>query len=151
MSVAGVSEHEWRQVSASASQVDAIRINFERLMTAISQIATEAAKYVADLSVEVDLVASSAVIKSFAGVADARLAWRVKENSIEGVMVVTSARSDGIGLHDVLHVFVPAYGSPYLILENGEVVQLQQMQAVNFAYAVLMNVVRKQVDLSIRL
>jgi len=151
MSAFGVSENEWRKVSSSADEVGRIRNKYERLLAALKDIAITASPYISDLTVDIDVEAGSALIKSFAGVSSVRLAWRVEKDSLEGVMAVYAARSDGAGFHPILDVFIPSSGGAYLPLESGDAERSGPINVGNFAYTVLMNVVRKQVDLSAQL
>ena len=148
MSVNGVVEAEWRKVSSSQGVVRAIRSKYAEVLVGLEEVVSAAAQYVPELSVVVERGTGAAVVKSFAGESSVRLAWSVDGDRLAGVAVVTSDLGSGKVERTVLHVHLPAYDEPYINVDGGERVVYSLFRPGDFFYAVLMTIVRKQVDIS---
>ena len=149
MTVYGVAEAEWRKVSSSRDAVEKIQAKYSRLIQLMEKVAGQHAEYVPGLSLVIEQAANTATLKSFAGEANIRLGWDASGEDLAGVAVFTSRKHGVVEPTVVLKVHLPAWsGTAFMPLEGGNPVVMDSYRASDFAYAVLMNVVRKQVDLS---
>lgn len=149
MSFYGVAEAEWRKVSTSAGAVERIQAKYSRLLQLMAKNANEQAEHVPGLSLVVELSGNTATLTSFAGETHIRLGWDASGEEIAGVAVFTSRKHGAAEPTVILKVYFPAWaGTSFLPLEGGSPVVMDSYRAGDFAYEVLMNVVRKQVDLS---
>lgn len=149
MSVYGVADAEWRKVSNATDAVERINGKYSKLLQLLAQTTSEQAKYVPGLSLLVEQKGNTATLTSFAGETQIRLGWDASGEDLAGVAVFTSSKHGAIEPTVILRVYLPAWnGSAFLPLESGNPVLMDSYRPGDFAYEVLMNVVRKQVDLS---
>lgn len=146
MSTFAVPESDWRRVSNCASEVDGIRLRYAKFLKAMAEVVGTARVYVPDLAIEVDASQERAVVRSFAGECQVHLGWRVNGEELEGVAVF-SKKTDGPSFQPLLNVYLTERGGQHMTLASGEIYRLD-MRPGDFAYAALMNVVWKQVELS---
>lgn len=148
MSENGVTEQEWRKISNSVDEVDSIRRKYTKLLAGLVEVSNDSMHLVPEFSIAIDAVSETAVVKSFAGESCIRLAWSAHEECLCGVAIVTSPKRGGKGEHTVLHVQLPGRGDPYIDIDGGDQLMQASYQRGSFLYAILMTIVRKQVDLS---
>ncbi len=149
MSIYGVTGAEWRKVSNATDAVERIQAKYSRLLQLLAKTASEQAKYVPGLSLLVEQAGNTATLTSFAGETQIRLGWDASGEDMAGVAVFASRKHGSAEPTVILRVYLPAWnGSAFLPLEVGNPVLMDSYRPGDFAYEVLMNVVRKQVDLS---
>lgn len=149
MTGTGVTEKEWRKISDATEAVEMIHAKYAKLLELMKGVAVEQAKYVQGLL----LVAGDAdgvfVLKSFAGDSHIRLGWDASGEDLAGVAIFTSLKHGSPDPKVTLKVYLPWYSErAYLILDDGQRLSMNSIKADDFAYIVLMNAVRRQVDLS---
>ncbi|KAB0586171.1 hypothetical protein [Comamonas kerstersii] len=149
MSGFGVIENEWRKVSNCADSLETVQAKYRRLIDLMVKVAKEYATYVPGLSLVFDEKANTAELRSFAGVSSIRLGWDATGIDLAGVMIFSSMKSGANEPTVILKVYMPTYSSSArLPLEDGSEVTMDSFHPSNFAFTVLMNAIRKQVDLS---
>lgn len=148
MSANGVVEAEWRKVSNSQGYIRAIRSKYAEVLVGLEEVASVAAQYVPELCVISERGSGLALVKSFAGESSIRLAWSGNGDQLGGVAVVASSLGGGKVEHTILHVHMPAYDDPYINVDGGGRVAYSNFRPGDFFYAVLMTIVRKQIDIS---
>lgn len=149
MDTKGMVEDEWRKTSSCAEEVGRIKPKYSRLLQLIKKVAAEQELCVPELSMEVNHETAIAVIKTFAGQSSIRLGWDASGEELAGVAIVSSVKHADDAPTDILKVYMPAWSeNAYMRLENGERVKMDSNRTGEFAYIVLMSIVRKQVDLS---
>lgn len=149
MTVYGVAQAEWRKVSNVTDAVEKIQAKYSRLLQLLAKAASEQVEYVPGLSLLVEQKGNTATLTSFAGETHIRLGWDASGEDMAGVAVFTSRKQGAAEPAVILRVYLPAWtGSAFLPVEDGKPIVMDSYRPGDFAYEVLMNVVRKQVDLS---
>lgn len=149
MTGVGVREAEWRKVSNCAGALEAIRPKYTRLLKLMAGVVAEQVHCVPGLSFELNEAENTAVLKSFAGESSIRLGWDASGEDLAGVAVFSSVRHGFSEPVVLLKVRMPAWSeTTSLQVDGSEPVRMGSFGASDFAYTVLMNVVRKQVDIS---
>lgn len=147
MDIRGVPESEWRKVSDCTHEVDRVRNRYDSLLRLFENLAGRHNQYVPNLSFE--HAEGVAIIKSFAGESHLRLGWDASGDELKGVLIFTSVDSVTQFQVEILRATISYSGAVSLPLSNGENFQERNFHAMeNVAYALLMNLVRKQVDFS---
>ena len=147
-----VSEEDWSKIYSTADSVLEIQRKIARFIDSLSSTAVDLAGNVHGVRVYLDDDHDDddvGFLESFAGTSNFRAGWDVSNADLAGVLVFTGLLLTGDPVVQ-LKVFFPAWSSsPYLLREDGtRIEKLKLRPGESFEQIVLMNVIRKQVDMS---